>query len=378
MQQTPEKPARTPKPALFLWLMIFYLLLVHVWMLPREAGAFDKMFIEHPDAMGSATAPLMRLEHALFGDWLAGYRIVNLLLLYGCMVATFYLTRYALRGPWWLGSLTAVLLMAHPAKSDALIHPAGTKHLLGALLALTALAFYGANTDCPKKWKYATAWALAVLAVLFFRANRWLPVVILLLELVALPSRLRSPMRGIPFLMILPAWLLLQYIGAWRDAPFLSAVLDMPSNWFFPPALSGPVLAWVPLFLSVWPIGLTPGVVTYWHMAVWTPGIVLFLLFLYWRMRRGGQEAGVFAFGVLSAIILRLVYWEDPVALQTLSNGGALIVPLSLLFVAFAALCLRIMRHPAWRQPVVFITALLCLTLFLLQIKMYMDPMYYP
>ncbi len=300
-----------------------------------------------PEA-ANATVRIVGSLWTLFGASALPYHIVNLTVLYGCMVAVFFLTRLVVKGPWWLGSLTAVLLMANPLKTDAMASITGTYHLLPAFFALWALCFYALHVERRHTWLLLVAWGCFCAAVGAHPANRGLVFAVMLYEL----CLLHPPKRNL-----------------WRLIPFV--VVDRLDWHHFELALPGwhAFTGLAPLSLIFYPIGYLPETVdifeshpvTAWLAAIaWVAALAVIGL---------GTRQRAFVFGVLAAVAVRLMQTDAPVNLSTMEGGGVLLVPIALVNIAFAAVCWRVMQHPKWVKPVVFLTTVLCLVFFILQIK---------
>lgn len=323
--------------------MLFYLLVVYVWSLNIYPMGRDYETMAHPENLPWGAEQLFRWEMRAFGAFVPGYHIVNCVLLYACMVALFFFTRFTVRGPWWLGSLAAVLMMANPVKSEAVLNLSGIAELLPAFLALTALALYAWEIMEPRWWKLLLSMAMLVLASWPFRCNALLFLVCLLSEWLVAEKAQRARLRMVLVL-----------------AAGLPAVRTL---W---PIM--PMLDLAPLFFILYPIGLLPETVHTFHTfaMVGCFAAVPVLLGLAWKHRK---QRSPLLFGLLAACAFRFYQGSpsfDPVHLL---GGGVLIVPIGLINIAVAALCRRIIQHPKWHRPMVFLTSVLCLLFFGLQIQ---------
>lgn len=271
-------------------------------------------------------------------------------LLYAAMAATFLLTRPLTGGPWWLGSLSAVLLMAHPLKTDAVIGPGGGA-ILGesaAALALLAAVAWAA----PRRWGLWAGLALGVAAA-------FLPV-------------------GPPGALALIVGLYLGIVAPGGVAGKRAAVAPIGAGlWALTrlhPVEIGAALprSLVGAVLPVYPVGLLPENAA--AMAA-APGLAWALIAaalcgLAWICRRA-RHPGLTWCAV--AMPLWVVVDRAPVDWVSLHGGGRMIVPIALAMAGFAALCRQIMAHPAWGRHVVGLTTLLCLAFFVLQVAALRD-----
>ncbi|HEX73085.1 MAG TPA: hypothetical protein ENN65_07195, partial [Candidatus Hydrogenedentes bacterium] len=182
-----SSPASSPGKRLapqFLGMMLVYCAIVYAWMPQLHPLGRDYAAMASSESLPWLARTLFAWELHRFGAWPYGYFLANMLLLYACMVTIFFYTRLAVRGLWWLGSLSAVLLMANPLKSEAVLHLSGVQDLLPAWLALLALLFHALHLRHRQWWTFPWALAVFALAVLPFRANQALFLVIACMECV--------------------------------------------------------------------------------------------------------------------------------------------------------------------------------------------------
>ncbi len=336
----------------FLSMMLVYCALVYAWMPQLHPLDRDYAAMASPESLPWLARTVFAWELHRFGAWPYGYFLVNMLLLYACMVTVFFYTRLAVRGLWWLGSLSAVLLMANPLKSEAVLNLSGVQDLLPAWLALLALLFHALHLRCRGWWTFPWALGMFALAVLPFRMNQALFPVVACTELVLAEkgTRFRIPVRLMPFLIITFAAIGTHGI-AWRAGLFAT-----------PASL-------LPLWLVFYPIGLLPETAAWLHQfpalaALSGVGIVLMILGVYRISRNAAMLA--LALGACAWCA-----WQSTVSvdLVQMSGGGGMIVPMALMSMAFAAICGQIQRHPKWHRPIVFLTTLLCAVFFVLQAR---------
>jgi hypothetical protein len=351
--QSKAAPARRDRPwqaVQFLALNGIYLLLVFGWTLRYPPSDRDLVLFSHPEMLPWLVRGLWSLEIRLFGAWWPGYHIVNLMLLYACMVSIFFLTRRALRGPWWLGSLAAVMTMASPVKSEAVLALSGVMELLPAGLSLLTLLLYAADVQRPGVVKQAGAVAVYWLGVFGAGAAPLLAFVPLLWEGVLLPPEERRWGRV----------LLLAALG-------LAALAWRVISPEYPLEAAGLTAHFAPLLLVLYPLGLLPETLAHFAAAPWLGGLLGLGLaagvLMLWRATR---SPGLL-WGVLSALLVRVLHTPQPVDLATLEGGGSLFLSLALANMAFAAFCFHAVQHPKWHRPIVFLTTMLCVVLFLMQ-----------
>lgn len=332
------KSPRGAGPLFFLVAMAVYLLAVHAvgFGAPRLPGLpFDgtSWFFASGQAGGLNPSPLA------FAGQLAW--------LYACMVCVFFLTKFVVRGPWWYGSLTAVLLMAHPLKTDAILG-AGSPWLQIAFFNLLALTLFTGWRAAPSRGRALAAIGAMVLAVAADpRSAALLPILFFYAQLDESRPIRRRVLAGAMLLSFAAcyAWVVLR-TGA-------------------TPSLAG---AGLDLLLVLYPIGLLPETALRFEafpvLLYGTLGAaVLFLVWVLWLSR---ARAILWAIG--AALIWRLLQGAplEPVYLE---GGGRMIVEIALVAIAFAALCHRAAQHPKWSRHIVTLTTLLCLVFFVLQFR---------
>ncbi len=331
-EKTPPTTQRPKEPGLrILAYFLFYLCLNFGWTLWFYPGGDDGLWA------------FLRLGSP------ENIRMLHLFLMYGCMLAVYVFVRAAVGGPWWLGSLAAVLTMANPLKTEAMISLEGTRMVLAAFLALATLALYASDTKNPSPWK-AVAFLLCALASMTFRGNAML-ILVLMAYHFCVQKNLRVHRSSWIGVIGLLTWLLMAY-------PDLRSF----QSW-------NPVEMLGPLCLVPYPIGLLPETVVWFHHHAWTgwacAGLALLTLAAFSRFLR--QPA--FFFGLLGALLFRLGQGRMIVDWVHMTGGGNLIVPIALLTTAFVAVCGRIILHPKWLKPMVSMTTLLCLLFFGLQVR---------
>lgn len=332
------QPPRVAGPRFFLLAMAVYLLAVH-------AAGFGALRLPGLPYDGSSWL--------LSGDYSAGLSpsvlafAQQLAWLYACMVCVFFLTKFVVRGPWWYGSLSAVLLMAHPLKTEAVLG-AGSPWLQIAFFNLLALTLFTGWRAAPSRGRALAAVASMALAVAADpRSAALLPMLFFYAQLDEPQPARRWVMAGAMLISFAAcyAWGV-QRTGA---APSLAQ-------------------AGRDLLLVLYPIGLLPETALRFEafpifLHATLGAAVLFLVWLLWLSR-----ARVLLWAVGAALIWRLLQGAalNPVYFE---GGGRMIVEIALIAVAFAALCHRAAQHPQWSRHIVTLTTLLCLVFFVLQFR---------
>lgn len=332
---------------MFLCTNFIYIWLVFGWSLTLYPLGIDFAYLADSSPMQPAVRAVWDMEMRIFGDHIAPYRAFNILLLYWCMVCILFLTRFVLNGPWWLGSLAAVLTMANPAKSEGILHLSAVADLLPAFAALAALAAWAGWHRHGGPAFYLLSLALCAFATLGFAENMMLPWVLLALYcLVPVEHRAR----------------------VWQLAPvsLLGIIALARHGWLFTFHGFHPVDAFAPLYLAFYPLGLLPSTAGFFlhHPWLWLLWLALFcaVLILAWR----GTRALPLLFCMGAAFLFRVTPM-GPFDLVHLQGGGALIVPLALLYLGCSALWMQVQHHPRWRRQAVMLTTMLCLGFFAMQ-----------
>lgn len=345
-QELPRRPKNLVRH--FLIVNFLYLLVVHVWGVGIHPVGADFARLAEPETC--AAAIVVGVEKALFGGFAPAYLALNIALLYGCMIATFFLTRYTVGGQVWMGSLAATMLMANPLKSEAVLHITGAVDLLPALFALAALALYAPQKARRQPRRGAAAIACFIVAVLL--SESYLPLIIplLLLEILFGEGGNRRFLRSLPYLAV-------------TIAAVVFHVRLGQLQW------PGFGQAFGPLCLIWYPIGLLPGTAGFYSelpVAGWLVAAITIALFVLiaWK---AWQPA--ILFGLLAMAAMRLVSAGAEFDFVHMRGGGGMILPIAFFNIAIASLCRRIMWHPKWPQPIVYLTAGLCVLLFVLQIQ---------
>ncbi|MGI6460603.1 MAG: hypothetical protein ACOX5J_11005 [Candidatus Hydrogenedentales bacterium] len=338
---------RVRYPQLFDWVsMAIYVLLVYSWALGIYPLGRDYAAPELPAAL----APVWQAVQAAFGSSFWSYQLFNAIVLYGCMIATFYLMRLGHQGPWWLGTLAAVLFMANPVHTESVANLCGMIDLLPCFLALVALAVYMRTVRSGQFRWLLLAVPLTVLAMLAAPENAGLALVCALFEAVCASDPVRKRIMRL-------APVLLAVLGA--SLPHGKAMFAHGGNVA---AMFGP------LHLILYPIGFLPITARYiqeipllgWCMAV---PVVALIALIYWRARRP-----MILFGLLAMPAVRVFGGGRPFEPVHLIGGGQLLLANAFFAIALTALFHRIMDHPKWRRLTVSGTSLLCLIFMVVQV----------
>lgn len=332
--------------------LLLYLGIVYVWSLGLGplGKDFEMLALEAGDA-SSYTDFIWLLEVYLFDQNTVAYQMVNLGLLYGCMIFVYHLTRGVMPDrPVWLATLAATLFMANPVHADGVLHLSSVQDLLPAFLGLGSLAACAAYHRKPSRLRAALCAGVIAVATIRFPANIGIPAAALLLDCAVCGVKSKDfALRAIALGMLTAAALYfqLEYLH-----------------------LSGLNVAgmFAPLYFVFYPLGFLPETAFLFHTQPWTGWLaaaaVAAVLVFIWRKTR----YAVFLFGLGGAACARLFQgggFIDPVHLV---GGGALLVPSALLTIAAVSVFARMMDHPKWRRSVIGGTTILALVFFGLQI----------
>ena len=327
--------------------MFIYTSIVYVWALPVHPLGRDYAFLAVPGrTMPFLAHGLFRWETATFGGWTWGYHLVNLALLYGCMLCLYRLVKWVVRGPFWMGTLAAALFMANPVHTEAVVNLGGVADLMPCLAALLATMLYVENASAPRCWKAVLALASLAWALLAYPENAGILFVIVLFEwLIAgnTEGRLRriAPVAIIGFGMVLFAF----FTTSFRPAPMFA-----------------------PLYFVFYPLGFLPENARTFcaHPGLgWlAAGVVACIA---WLIHRKARHPAI-PFGLAAMICSRLFLREPFVDPVHLIGGGQLLLATAWFNVALVAVFARMMEHRKWQRPVVVFTTLLCAAFFGMQI----------
>ncbi|MCK5862416.1 MAG: hypothetical protein KAH38_08015 [Candidatus Hydrogenedentes bacterium] len=282
----------------------------------------------------------------LFGGYSWAYLLLNLLLLYGCMALILSITKEVTKGPWWLGSVAAVLFMANPVKTEAVLNISGVRELWPGFMALLTLFVYIQCRRSTKRGMRGLPLLTYLVAILTGPINIMLFAVIAILEFTVYKKRSRC-------------WIPLALVG--------SAALFISGQWAEIGALHLSCM-FTPLFFVVYPIGILPDTVAFFQqwplagygIAIAAVGIGIGLI------RKVNHPA--FTFGLLGAVAFRLCQGGFAVDPITLNGGGQLLVPIALISIAAAGFFHAVIEKSHWRRSVVRFTTLLCIAVMCCQI----------
>jgi hypothetical protein len=351
LPQAPEAPI-SPKAGMahpvriFLIANFIYLWVVHVWGLWVPPLAVDVTVWDSYDHLPLlARVGLKELYHFTNASDV-GMRIANLLLLYGCMVGVFFITKAVVKGPWWLGSLAAVLMMANPLKTEAMLATTGITAMLPAFLAITGIAFAVWPFEFQKERRRANIAGVFFvgLAMIGSPAYFLAPLVIICLQWCNESQQFSTA----------AIWVVVGVFGI-QIAFLLQSLSFQPTDGL------------LSLFLTVYPIGLLPETAAALAGSFWLSVGAATLIVVAWLVLWRATRHPALLWCGLAAIILRVSM--PAIDLVTMAGGGTMILPIALVAIGFAAVCHSILQHPAWPRHVVFLTTVLCLVLFGLQIR---------
>jgi len=330
--------------------MFIYVLVVYVWAWPIHPLGRD--FVRLGDGgedMAPAAQWLWQTEVSLFGGWAPGYLLVNMALMYACMVCLYFFINYTLRGPAWVGVLAANLFMANPMHAESMLNLSGVSDLLPCFVALAALACYAWHVETNRRIALWTTIALLILATIPFYINAWLPLVFLLYEGLMTGSHRRSRARlavGFFGLIASLAW----HGNALLAGPFNAA--DM----------------FGPLYFTLYCIGFLPETAHAMYnqpLYGWSfAAIVAFALIL---IHRKVATPGI-AFAVLAMLVLRLAPTGEFIDPVHLVGAGQLILPQALFMTGVAVIYVCAMDHPRWRLPLIYSSFTISVIFFILMV----------
>jgi len=356
--------ANVPAPAvqhpirIFLTANFVYLWAVHGWGLGIYALGRDFSAFAVPDSLGGAAGYLFRAQAEIFGGLPHGYHVVSFLLLYLCVVATFFLTRLLVGGPWWLGSVAAVLMMAHPLKSEAVLNLSGIEDLLPAACVLWGMVLLLASGARYQVVRMLVAAGLLVIAASGDPA--WGACLVLGPMLVD-ARRAQGNGEESTGETCAPcgrfAWVSFILLG-------ILAVVAVAQGVAVGAILSS--------LLPVYAIGFSPEMVFWMGSSPLFSGLLLAFAVVFWLVAFRAIRVVVFRRLLLGALTLHVAFavsFGRPVDLVTFEGGGREVVVIALMALALAAVCREMITWPRWPRHVVFLTTLLCIAFMALQFR---------
>lgn len=338
---------RVRYPQLFDWVsMALYVLLVYGWIVNVYPMGRDYVEQEVPGAMAALWLGLQGLSGGAFWP----YHVVNILLMYGCMIAVFYLMKLVYAGPWWLGTLAAVLFMANPVHTESLANLCGMLDLLPCFLALVAL-----NAYCLAERSKNLLWLVFavpsfILAAFAAPKNLGLLIVFALFELILASDDIRRRLTRFAPMALVAA------VAGWVHGSDVVAHGGDVARMFGP------------LYFLFYPIGVLPSTAQLLHERFWlgwigAAAVAAVFVLIYWKARRPA-----ILFGLLCVPALRLFGGGRDIDPVHLVGGGELLLCSAVFAIAVTVVFHRIMDHPKWRRIVVNGTCLLCVLLIAVQV----------
>ncbi len=332
--------------AMFIHMNIVYIWSLRIWPLGR-----DYAFLAEPgEGVPKAVGAFLNWEIQTFGANVIPYHLTNMAIMYACMLCLYFFVRKAVQGVSWLGTLAAVMFMANPVHSEAMLNLSGAQDLLPCLFALAALLAYSHASGKYFCFKLPVAMILFVAAVVPFEQNAFLGAVLVLYELLVNKGSQR-----------------------WRTRLFAAAIAATFGIGIHIANLSEHGLAladmFAPLYFILYPIGFLPETARTFHESPWLAWLAAATVILLTYLACKKAKRGVVLFGILAAIAVRFFQSSTPIDPVHMVGGGQLLLSNALLNVALCGIFLRIMDHKQWRKPIVWLTTLACVVLFAMQIR---------
>jgi len=306
-----------------------------------------------PHAIRGFLRWIFAIQHFFLGDAIWGYRLLNLMLLYAVMSVIFFLTYAVNQRTWWLGSLAAVLFMAHPMNVEAVYTLRGA---VGLMLVLCALGGNLAFTRFAASGR--SAWSIVALVFLTFAGFAATEARVALLFPFFFAMFQRKGLRwrllylSIPFLIVYGVLQVFSLIWGQESLPSLAGLSYLPFLFY--------------------PLGLLPQTAQWFWANPWLFQIVIgcavfVIILLVWAAR----DPTVILQGVLC--ILGSLHISASFDAVHFRGGGSALLILAYACMGFALLCGRIQQHSKWNRPVVTGTTLVCVGLFVLRWNMLGD-----
>lgn len=331
--------------------MAFYVLLVYglglgISPLGRDYATLAEPFRHLP----RFSALILTAEIKHFGESVVLYHLLNMALLYACMLFLSVLSARLFRAPFWLGTLTATLFMANPAYGEAVLNVTGISDLLPCFWGLLAITVICLGKSPKPVFKVLAEIILLLVASIPFPTNALLPWVAVLAEYGLRKPNERSPLRFIGYSL----------------CGLFSTLFH--SQFVF---LTGGTLVdrFAPLYFLFYPLGLLPKTAYALHEHAWLGWIsALVILAVIVGIARKTQN-NIFLFGILACGIVRAagsVRQIDPVHLI---GAGQLLLPSAFYHLGLIGLISRMMENPKWRVTLTSATTIWCVVYFATQIN---------
>ncbi len=329
-------------------MMLLYMSVVYVCALEVHPLGRDYAFLESPGKLPFVADQFFAWEMRLFGAHVLPYHLVNLFILYLCMLCLYHFTRFAMRGPTWFGTLAATLFMANPVHTEAVLNLSGVGDLVACFLALASLAVYAKPGRGPVQM--IAALGLFAAAGLPYDVNIGLFLVLVLFEVLCVPDQDRR-------LWWFPFFLAAFCLSLWVHSESIT-----PHN-----LSPGGTLA--PLAVVMYPIGLLPETLQQFRQTpalAWLTGCAIVAAAALIQRKAKRRDL---LFGLAAMAAVRAFQGGDRIDLVHMTGGGSLLLANAMFNISLCAMFHRMMDHPKWPRPVVVLTTLLCLAFFGLQIR---------
>ncbi len=333
----------------FLFLDFIYLLITYVWLLGfplsgEEYSIYLDFYGRHSDIF---------FANLIFHPVLV--RGVNILLCYINMVLIFFITRGVIGGLWWLGSLSAVIFMAHPIMSLNIAQPIFSTYLINLAIGL-GVVYLNLGYNRGKLVVYFISLMYSIISLFVHIHNALLIILSFILRPHATDFEGDSPkaflMRmGDVFLLIFSAvWIVLnsdKFFFSFDIYPQTS-LLVYPLGWL---KESWEIYNYSPLIAFISSVGM----------------LSLFFV-IGWSLKNKGILKLFFSF-----VLLLIFPMEKEVNLFQPIRNGYLIYPLTFGSIAFAGICGELQKLPRWNSPIIKGTAIICLGMIIFQFYLHFE-----
>ncbi|MCX8066178.1 MAG: hypothetical protein N3G21_13595 [Candidatus Hydrogenedentes bacterium] len=330
----------------FLLLDLLYLCLTYIWifLLPLSGDEFTisknlhESFLQHLPFHITSNPTLIRLT--------------NFITCYCVMVTIYFITRELTSGPWWLGSLSAVVFMAHPILNPQISHPIFSKSLLDLLFGLTSV--YAILRGKKQKLALILALILAPLSIYFSPYNTMLILCALILSI---PN---EKSQNIYFYLVSMVLLLVSGITIYMSKEKFSFIVDIFPNF----SLLVYPIGWLKESQSLYKSSSIYPLVS--NLAILaTFGLLAYLL----------RNFSVLPLLIVITLLLSITPQPYSDLSYPLKNTH-LVYPLVFFTITLAHICGIIQTLPKWNSPIVKLTTLLCIIMILFQFYLHFEKGY--
>ncbi|GEM_PF-6408849 len=333
----------------FLLLDFLYLTITYIWIIGFPLSGDDYNIYQSFHKQYSDT-----LLHNLFLNPIV-IRIFNILLCYLNMVLIYFITKKVTKGLWWLGSLSAVIFMAHPIMNLNITQPIPSTYLLTLAIGLSVV-YINLENKGKKISHYLLSLICSIIAIFAY------PYYALLILLTFILSPYESKSDETYFENML------KKIGDIFILSFSTLWVILNSDKFhFSPDI------FPQTSMLVYPLGWLKESQDFYSSSPLIPfissvGLLLLLFLIVWWVKNDTIKKLLISF-----VILLMFPIEPHIDLSQVIRNSHLVFPLAFGSITFAGICGEIQKLPRWNSPIIKGTFLLCFFMILFQFYLHFE-----